>query len=535
MLLSIPPRPRSRPRLIPGLSLCGGDLIAGRYRVLSLLKADRACAYLAGVQSGTNARVEIEILLAMEDDIEAVHLRYLADARKAAVLQGPHVERVLHVGVTADGHPFVVREPQTGQTLAALLADVGSLPTESAVEIAIAMCDALESAHAHGIVHGELEPGVVHVTWSPDGPSSVKLAGLGTSRALAMLPLDTRALAALATRAPELLQLEREIDGRVDVWGVGVVLYTMLAGAPPFAADSPSNLNLSVALDEPALLAGVPDGLGEIVDACLARDPTLRPQSVTSLAARLAAFSPNPLSVKRHSLLVLDTGRYEALVLERLVKEARPESTPPPPAPADEEPVLDLVPTARLRIASDAPVALSLAPIAGRLDPKVASRRWGRVVMVAAASICLAAGAFAASALQNASATPTRAGATQAAPPAAMNVPPNAPNARNARNARNAPNAPNAANDASKSVAPAIAVTDLPAKTAPRAPPPRPGTRGSRSAAAPVAPPAGPAAKLAAAEAASAEDPIVRSASAPIQIQPKAPDDDLRRFLDDRR
>lgn len=514
MLLSIPPRPRSRPRLIPGLSLCGGDLIAGRYRVLSLLRADRACAYLDATQTGTNTRVEIQILLAMEDDVEPVHLRFLADARKAAVLQGPHVERILHVGVTQDGHPFVVREPHAGQTLASLLDDVGSLPTEAAVEIAMAICDALESAHAHGIVHGELDPTVVHVTWSAEDcarPGAVQLAGLGTSRALAMLPLDTRALAALAIRAPELLQLEREIDGRVDVWGVGVILYTMLAGAPPFAADSPSNVNLSVALDEPALLAGVPDGLSEIVDACLARDPILRPQSATSLAARLAAFSPNPLSVKRHSLLVLETGRYQALVLEQLVKEAKPRASVPPGAPlSEEEPVLALV--------ALAPRSPSHAPVAFTLPPAPPSKRWGRLALVAAACLCLAGGAVAASWLQSANAS---AGAS-----ASIGADPH--KAPMTKAAATTPPPPAVA-------LPAVAVADLPAKASADAKAKADAKANANAKADAKHAARGRAAVAAKTEAAPVEDPVVRSAAAPIPPQPKAPDDDLRRFLDDRR
>src|SRR3954471_12300423 len=67
MLLSIPPRPASRPRLIPGLSLRSGHLLAGRYRTLSLLRSDHACAHFSALHTGTNSRVEMQVLLAPGD------------------------------------------------------------------------------------------------------------------------------------------------------------------------------------------------------------------------------------------------------------------------------------------------------------------------------------------------------------------------------------------------------------------------------------------------------------------------------------
>jgi hypothetical protein len=206
MLLSLPPRPAARARLVPGLPLRAGDVLVGRFRVLSLLRVDRICVHLAAVHTSSNKRVDVQILMAMDDGIEAVHLRFLADARKAAGLKEPHLDRVHHVGVTPDGNPFVVREPGNGDTLAALLRAKGSLATEQAVDIATAVCAALEVAHSAGLVHGALEPNVVRLGWSPEGrPTNVKVAGLGTSRALSMLAMDGQALALLASRAPELL------------------------------------------------------------------------------------------------------------------------------------------------------------------------------------------------------------------------------------------------------------------------------------------------------------------------------------------
>ena len=523
MLLSIPPRPSSRPRLIPGLSLRSGDLVASRYRVLSLLRADRACAHFAAIESRTRAKVEVQILLAMDDSIETVMLRFLADARKAAALRGPHIERILHVGVTDDGHPFVVREPLPADTLASVLGKWGSLPTEVSVDIAMSVCEALESAHAVGLVHGELDAAMIRLAYGADGPSNVRVAGLGTSRALAMLPFDRCSLASVALRAPEQLVAESEVDARVDVWSVGVLLYTMLAGAAPFAADTPSTLDVTTEADEPALLAGVPDGLSEIVDSCLSRDPSQRLQTVATLAARLALYGTRPVFEKRSSLLVVDTvvdtGRYEAQALEQLVREAGPSA---PSIDVDMDPpsspmlsALEATPEPVVVTRSAPPVAMTVYPQKLALSPQTpAPSRKGRTAAFAVAA-CIGLGAVVIT-LATRSPSPPPATLAAAPPPATQTEPMPAPQAQPAR-------------AAATDVRP-LAIADLP--SAPSTAHPRLLAPGAKPHA--TTPTKGIAA-TAAAEPAPAVDPIVRSASAPIQPQPKASDDDLRRFLDDRR
>ena len=493
MMLSISPQPTDRPRLLPGLPLRAGDPIAGRNRALSLLRADRACAHFAAVQSGSHLEVEVQILLAMDDSIEAVHLRFLADARKAAALRGPSLQRVLQVGVTPEGHPFVVREAQCGDLLASVLKNVGSLSNENAVDVALAVCEALEAAHAHGVVHGELDPGAVHLVWTRQGPTQVKLAGLGTTRALALLPHDGRSFASLACRAPE-HRSGGEVDARADVWGVGVLLYTMLAGSAPFAA-SPSTMNVAAALDEPAMLAGVPDGLAELVDACLARDPAQRPQSAAALVSKLAPFGTRP----SFEQLAVDTGPYDAVTLERLVKEASA-SELRPLGPTAVTPVDPIPPT----LVGVPPPALRTAQLSSTAPPR--TPRTSRTLLFVAAA-CIGFGAVV-GVLSARMAAP----APETAPLPSLVV---------------APGTSNSVAPAMVALAPAAtptpAVGDLHGST------PAP----ARPAALATAP-AAAAEKTPAAEPALA-DPIVKSATAPIQPPTRASDDDLRRFLDDRR
>lgn len=471
----------------------------------------------------------MQVLLANDDAAEPATLRFLADSRKAAALRGPHVARILHVGVTEDGHPFIVREPSSGQTLGALLAREPSLSTEHAVDIAIAVSRALHSAHAVGLVHGALDATMVTLSYGEEGPSDVRLQALGTTRALAMLPADGSAPRSAA-----------EIDPREDVWAVGVLLYTILAGAPPFT-DTDS---------EPALLAGVPDGLAEIVDACLSRDPALRPPTAESLAARLSLHGSKPVFDKASSLLVVDTGKYEALVLEQLVKEAAPsaplfdveleleledviedepiQQTVPITVPMTMQakvpaPVRSVAPPVSITVPPPKPLMQTLAHPAAK-----ASGRWQMPALGVAACLLIAAAAVGFGG--RGASTPTT--SSPPAPVAAAETLPAAKSDPLPLPAQQVEAPPPVAEPR------ALAISDLPTAPATAAAAPAP----SPVAVAPSAKPhaAGPAPRAAAAPAPAADappaaDPIVRSASAPLQPQPKASDDDLRRFLDDRR
>ena len=503
-------------------------MLPGGYRTLSLERADRACAHLAALHAASNKRVDVEVLLAMDDSIEAVHLRFLADARKAATLESPNVDRVLHVGVTSDGHPFVVRERASGQALAALLAKMGSLPTEHAVDVAIAICRALESAHAVGLVHAELDPTMVRLDLSDAGASNVKVAGLGTSRALAMLPTEGRSFMSLALRAPELLSGDA-VDARVDMWGIGVLLYTMLAGEMPFAADSPSKMDVSSTGDEPALLAGVPDGLGEIVDACLARDPAVRPPSAASLAARLSLFGSHPVFGKRSAELVVDTGPYDAVELERALREAqRADSERDVVRERDKTPVPTTVSASVAASSPPPPVAITVAPPVSlrstlAVPDRSPRRHWRTAGLVAVAAIAAGVVAVAGS-LQSVDApSPRAASNTVVVTPVAVPSPvtPIAPNVEPTPIAA-IPAAQVVPSSSASTASAASTLAAMPARALPAAPSSAsPSTRVRPRSATAAAPASG--------------DPLVRSAAAPIQPQPKASDDDLRRFLDDRR
>ncbi|MGZ4131537.1 MAG: protein kinase domain-containing protein [Actinomycetota bacterium] len=221
--------------------------------------------------------------------------RFEREARTAARLQHPGIVAVFDVGEDG-GRVFTVLEHVPGRTLAELLRAQSRLAPAEVASIGADVADALAHAHARGVVHRDVAPGNVMVR--VDGV--VKVLDFGIARALQGSGLGTSVTAhgTVAYAAPEVLRGEPG-DQRVDVYGLGAVLYELLVGAPPFSGRDDAAVEARLAADAPpplrAIEPSVPPGLEETVLRCLARDPAGRDAHAGRLAAelrRLAAFLP---------------------------------------------------------------------------------------------------------------------------------------------------------------------------------------------------------------------------------------------------
>jgi len=570
MLEASPRGVRAAPApLHSSLSLGVGQVLCGRYRLDALVGAAGGAVHLAGTDVTQRARVAIELCVGKNDLSGELRDRFLSAARKALALTSSKLTRTLDVGVTSEGHPYAVREHVDTPTLASILETHKSLPTQHAVDVALDVCEALRDAHAHGIVHGDLSPSGIHLVWSEDRVVDVKVLGFGTARgadAIARDALAALSLDALALRAPEQLQVGKTVDARADVWSVGAVLYRMLAGTPPFAAETPSSLCVSVKSDEPDALAGVPDLLAEIVESCLAKDAAARPKSISLLAAQLAAFGtrivPPPASIS-------SMPPPFAVALPKVVPPPVKRAPVVPPA-EDTFPVLVVEPTFAAVIAREQPSALEIpidlasaeklpAPrlelsdeserdvaakssrtppstVMSTLAPPPTLNNPVRTIAIAAGAACLVFALVVGSQWSritgraSSAPAPTVLATSERAPEPAL-VPP--PVMMTSTPASELPNAATPVTAALPEAHPATPVTAL-AEAAPR---PAWIVAGTHPAPAPApAPTPKPAAKPAnTAAPAPTVDPLVKAAAAPVSPQPKANDDDLRKFLDDRR
>jgi tRNA A-37 threonylcarbamoyl transferase component Bud32 len=212
--------------------------------------------------------------------------RFRREARATAMLDHPNVVRVFDF---VDGEaPFLVLELLEGQTLAERLRG-GALPPLEAARIAAQVADGLDAAHRIGIIHRDIKPGNVMLT----AGGGVKVMDFGIAAAWEAHSTTGQQLLATAAYAPP----ERIAGSRAspagDLYSLGVVLYEMLTGRPPFLADTAEGLLRAQLEAAPrpvrALVFWVPPEIAAACEAALAKDPAARPASAGALAARLRA------------------------------------------------------------------------------------------------------------------------------------------------------------------------------------------------------------------------------------------------------
>jgi serine/threonine-protein kinase len=216
--------------------------------------------------------------------------RFRREAQSAASLNHPHIVAVFDWGEEDDTY-FIVMEYVAGRTLRDVLRTYGRLPSMEASRIAAEIADALSFAHLHGVVHRDVKPGNVLIT--PDG--TVKVADFGIARADESEGLTkTGAVMGTATYfSPEQAQ-GLSLDGRSDVYALGVVLYEMITGVVPFAADNPVSVAYKHVREDPAppseVTPEVPGAMDRIVLTAMDKDPDLRYQSAEDMRADLLRF-----------------------------------------------------------------------------------------------------------------------------------------------------------------------------------------------------------------------------------------------------
>jgi len=159
-------------------------------------------------------------------------------------------------------------------------------------------CEALAEAHALGIVHRDIKPSNFFITRDPGGALLLKLLDFGISKALGATGKLTGSQVILGTPAymsPEQLRASPSVDARSDIWSLGVVLYELIEGVPPFEPVAFSAMLLQIVNDPPRkLTARIPAGLDGVIHRCLEKDPGRRFQSTAELAAALAPFAGSP-------------------------------------------------------------------------------------------------------------------------------------------------------------------------------------------------------------------------------------------------
>jgi serine/threonine protein kinase len=233
-------------------------------------------------------RVAVKLLLPQLAADDALRTRFRNEAVAAAKLTHPGIVATYDTG-DDDGLAYIVMELVDGTTVRRIIDQRGRLSVQEAVDITSQVADALEHAHRQGLVHRDIKPANVLV--QPDG--RVKVTDFGIAKAAGGDDLTRTGTVVGTARylAPEQVN-GKPVDSRADVYALGLLLYEMLAGKPPFAGDTDMATAVARLTNAPepvrAARPEISRGLEDVVARSLARDPEYRYQSAQSFKEALA-------------------------------------------------------------------------------------------------------------------------------------------------------------------------------------------------------------------------------------------------------
>lgn len=287
------------------LQIHAGDMFAGKYRVERVLGRGGMSVVVAAWHPGLGQKVALKLLATPAEIAPEAVTRFFREARAAASLRSEYSARVVDVDVDDMGRHYIVMEHLEGLDLGDLYRQADALPVETCVGYVLHACEAIAEAHALGIIHRDLKPENLFLTHRVDGTPLIKVLDFGVSKLLNPTSVHggdsgtSTANMVLGTpnyMSPDQIRTPGSIDGRSDVWSLGVILFELLTRRVPFEGDTVPDVLAAVLTSEPpapsALRAAVPWELSAIVLRCLEKDVDQRWASVGLLAQALRVWAP---------------------------------------------------------------------------------------------------------------------------------------------------------------------------------------------------------------------------------------------------
>jgi serine/threonine-protein kinase len=282
------------------VKLSPGDTLDQKYQIVRILGTGGMGSVYEALNVRLGRRVAIKVMHKVRDQGDVA--RFEREAR-AAQIGSPYIVQVNDLGYTSDGAPYMVMEYLAGESLGERVHRQGRLKPSEMIPIARQVLEALAAAHRAGIVHRDLKPDNVFLS-RPEGENReiVKLVDFGISKLLSnssqrdALSL-TKTGVAVGTphyMSPEQVQGKKELDGRSDLYSLGVMLYRCLSGQLPFNADEIAPLLMQVLMEVPTPLRELAPELDRelisMVTRAMARRPEDRFQTATEFLSVLTAW-----------------------------------------------------------------------------------------------------------------------------------------------------------------------------------------------------------------------------------------------------
>lgn len=274
-----------------------GAIVGGRYRLRRILGRGGAAVVFAADHVIVHRPVAIKLPLRTPEVRELLYARLRCETLALAHVRHPAIVDIIDAG-DDDGVPYLAMELLEGRTLSGLLAARGRLDPEEVIKVGVALAEGLATAHAVGVIHRDVKPANVLIT--REARNQIHLCDFGVARLIGPEVRQDLVLTELGalTGTPEYMPLEAfmngsEVDHRVDVFSLGMMLYECLTGALPIEGAIGAILRQRTSMPVPPplheLRPDVPRRLSQVIERCLAQEPEARFAHMSELALALRA------------------------------------------------------------------------------------------------------------------------------------------------------------------------------------------------------------------------------------------------------
>ena len=317
-----------------------GRVVGGRYRIEALLGEGGMGAVYRAEQLDLKKKVAVKVLhreMVLNSEVVA---RFEREAVASGRIAHPHVASAFDFGRLEDGVYFLALEFIEGQSLGRIMDQQAPLPERMALRIARQIADALAAAHAAGVVHRDLKPENVMLLDRPPGEEFVKVLDFGIAKLRSSNGAEKeQPLTQLGTvfGTPEYMSPEQargmEVDGRSDLYTLGLMLYEMLSGASPFShEDMVVILARQLSMQAPPLPNSVSRPTRELVANLLKKERDERPKTAVEVRDAIAALLSRP-EARRDSVPELDVSFSDELGRTGVISRADTGRSPVEDAP----------------------------------------------------------------------------------------------------------------------------------------------------------------------------------------------------------
>ena len=356
-----------------------GIVLDGRFELTEFIAAGGMGRVYKAIQRPLERTVAVKLLADISDGMEEFQKRFFLEASLCARLSHPNIIRIFDYGCHETTY-YIAMEYLEGCTVKDLLQQNGPLPPRRAVSILKQVCAALIEAHEAGLVHRDLKPSNLFATPNPMGGDFVKILDFGVVKQMTVDMEFTHAGSTLGSplfMSPEQIQ-DKDLDGRSDLYSLGVVLFQLLTGAVPFNASEPLQVVMKHLTNPPPTLAEAnsnirqPAVLEAIVAKALRKVPDQRYDSAKQMLQALIDCEQalpedpvidtmptgtwNPDALAFAALSDAETGEWHTASEIAAAASPPPNEVPTPPVvptPIDEAATISIGPAVNALVQAD--------------------------------------------------------------------------------------------------------------------------------------------------------------------------------------